>query len=113
MESLDFGKRWQEHVLAARLNCLRHLDNFKKQYKHKDLTSLFWEAARATTEEEFHNACNAMLAINSTCVDWLFKAAHSAQACFNETVESHCEPTSSLAIVDVVSNVTLHCASRG
>lgn len=57
--------------------CLRHLvENFKKQYKHKDLTSLVWEAARATTEEEFHNACNAMRAINSNCVDWLLKAAH-------------------------------------
>jgi transposase-like protein len=57
--------------------CLRHLvDNFKKQYKHKDLTALLWQAARATTEEDFHTACNAMRAINSTCVDWLFKAAH-------------------------------------
>ena len=62
---------------SAHAYCLRHLvDNFSKKYKHKDLTKLLWEAARATTEEEFHTACNAMRAINSMRVDWLFNNAH-------------------------------------
>ena len=57
--------------------CLRHLvDNFSKQFKHKDLTKLLWQAVQATTEAEFNASCNAMHAINARCVDWLYKNAH-------------------------------------
>jgi transposase-like protein len=62
---------------SAHAYCLRHLvDNFKVKYKHKDLSRLLWEAARATTENEFQASCKAMRSINSTCVEWLFQAAH-------------------------------------
>jgi zinc finger SWIM domain-containing protein 3 len=62
---------------SAHAYCLRHLvDNFSKQYKHKDLTKLLWQAAHATTEDEFNSTCNAMRAINSTCVDWLLTNVH-------------------------------------
>jgi len=62
---------------SAHAYCLRHLvENFKKAFKHKDLPDLLWEAARATTEGEFQATCNAMRAISSTCVDWLYTTAH-------------------------------------
>jgi len=62
---------------SAHAYCLRHLvDNFSKRFKHKDLISLLWQAARATTEAEFHTACNAMRAINFQCVEWLLGTAH-------------------------------------
>lgn len=58
--------------------CLRHLvDNFSKHFKHKDLTKLLWQAARATMEAEFKASCNAMRVINVKCVDWLLNNAHS------------------------------------
>jgi hypothetical protein len=57
--------------------CLRHLvDNFSKRFKYKDLTKLIWQAARATTEDEFMATCNSMRAINAKCVDWLYDNAH-------------------------------------
>lgn len=62
---------------SANAYCLGHLvDNFSKQFKHKDLISLLWQAARATTGAEFHPTCNAMHTINSQCVEWLLGTVH-------------------------------------
>ena len=54
--------------------CLRHLeDNMHRQFKHPDLKSLLWKAARAGTKKDFDQSLEDMKAINPECVEWLLK----------------------------------------
>jgi MULE transposase domain len=47
--------------LSAHGYCLKHLEqNFGKKFKHPELTSLLWKAARATTELEFNTCMSNM-----------------------------------------------------
>ena len=41
------------------------------QFKHPDLISLLWKAARATTEKDFKQILKDMRALDPRCVDWL------------------------------------------
>ena len=53
---------------------MRHLEeNFKKKFKHPDLTKLLWTAARAITQEEYDAALENMTKINSQAVPWLLE----------------------------------------
>lgn len=57
--------------------CLRHLeDNMHKQFKHPDLKTLLWKAARATTETDFNKCLQDMRLIDPDCVDWLLGTAN-------------------------------------
>lgn len=57
--------------------CLKHLEaNFYKAYKHPELKSLLWKAARAITVDEFEEALQNMRTINYASVDWLLSHAH-------------------------------------
>jgi hypothetical protein len=52
--------------------CMRHLDdNFRKEFKHPELKKLLWQAAYATTEEDYHEALNNMDRINPQAKVWL------------------------------------------
>jgi methionine salvage enolase-phosphatase E1 len=57
--------------------CMRHLeDNFRKEFKHPQLTKLLWTAARATTEENYNEAIENMRRINERSVEWLLSHAN-------------------------------------
>ena len=45
----------------------------RKQFKHPDLKSLLWKAARATTETDFKQCLLDMKALDPRCVDWLME----------------------------------------
>ena len=66
--------------------CLRHLsENMHKSFKHKDLKSLLWKAARAPTVNEFEGAMKEMRELDVKCVEWLYQTtdkAHWAEAYF-------------------------------
>jgi len=56
--------------------CLRHLyENLWKQFKHPDLKTFLWEAARATTEEGFHKALSGIEGISKKAIEWLLNHA--------------------------------------
>lgn len=56
--------------------CLRHLyDNMYKEFKHPALRTFLWQAAEATTEEDFNKALNGMKGISERVVDWLLSHA--------------------------------------
>ena len=57
--------------------CLCHLyENLHKIYKHKDLHSLLWQAARATSAEAFDGIMEKMHGIAPAAVEWLLSHAN-------------------------------------
>ena len=73
--------------------CMRHLDeNFYRKFKHPELKKLLWQAAYATTENEFQTAMNNMEKINKDTVLWLHMhapAKHWATCYFEGNRYSH------------------------
>lgn len=70
--------------------CMRHLaDNMRKAgFKHKELLTLLWKAARAQTVQEFDTAMAEMKNVNAACYKWLTETAdkkHWAEAHFPST----------------------------
>src|SRR5579859_4498258 len=62
--------------------CLCHLyENLHKSYKHKDLRSLLWEAARAVSAEAFNEAIEKMRGLCPPAVDWLLSHANPTHWC--------------------------------
>jgi len=62
--------------MCAHGYCLKHLEqNFHKAFKHPELISLLWKAARAATEQDFERALNNMKKINPQSVPWLMEHA--------------------------------------
>jgi len=62
--------------------CLRHLyENLHKLFKHKDLRSLLWEAARAVSAEAFNEAIEKMHGLSPPAVDWLLSHSDPAHWC--------------------------------
>jgi hypothetical protein len=63
--------------LSAHGYCVRHLEqNFLKAFgNNRELRTLLWTAAKATTEETFKGAFESMKTIDSQTVEWLEKNA--------------------------------------
>ena len=52
--------------------CLQHLyENMYKEFKHLKLKTFLWQAARATTEEDFNKALAEMEGIDPRALQWL------------------------------------------
>ena len=50
--------------------CLRHLyENMWKEFKHPELKTFLWDAARATTEEDFHAALSGIEGISKKALE--------------------------------------------
>jgi MULE transposase domain len=57
--------------------CLRHLyENMYKEFKHPQLKTFLWQAARATTEEDYNVAMSGLKGISERAHTWLLKHAH-------------------------------------
>ena len=52
-------------------------ENFHKKFKHPDLKTLLWKAARALTKEEYDEALFNMSKIDDKAVSWLLSHAKS------------------------------------
>jgi hypothetical protein len=67
--------------------CLKHLEaNFYKAFKHPELKTLLWKAARATNEDDFNLAIENMDGIDPAASVWLLSHAspeHWAELYFN------------------------------
>ena len=56
--------------------CLRHLyENMWKEFKHPELKTFLWEAARAITEEDFRKALSGIEGISKKALEWLLNHA--------------------------------------
>lgn len=66
--------------------CLRHLgENMGKSFKKKELKTLLWKVALASTVSEFVSGMNEMRTMDEKCADWLLTTAdkeHWAEAFF-------------------------------
>lgn len=73
--------------------CLRHLqDNMHKKFKHPDLKSLLWKAARAKSKVDFDRCLDDMRALDPNCVSWLLETTspeHWADLYFKGKRYSH------------------------
>ena len=57
--------------------CLRHLyDNMYKEFKHPKLKTFLYQAAKATSEEDFNKALVEMEGIHPHAAKWLLDHAH-------------------------------------
>ena len=57
--------------------CLRHLyENMYKEFKHPQLKTFLWQAAEATTEEDYNAAMSGLKQISERAHTWLLTHAH-------------------------------------